>query len=214
MGKKIAVIRRNFARSKLDRHHVDPDPVIQFEKWMKEALTSQLPEPTAMVLATASAQGIPSARNVLLKGVENGDFVFYTNYNSQKGKDLAENPHASITFWWAELERQVQVLGTVEKTDEAISDEYFQSRPRKSRLGAWASEQSSELRSREELIKKFLALSLKYVGRKVPRPPFWGGYKLTPHSIEFWQGRSNRLHDRIKYQKQENGSWEIKRLSP
>ena len=214
MGKKIAAIRRNFARSKLDRRHVDPDPVVQFEKWMKEALASQLPEPTAMVLATASAQGIPSSRNVLLKGTENSDFVFYTNYNSRKGKDLAENPHASITFWWAELERQVQVMGTVKKTDETTSDQYFKSRPRKSRVGAWASEQSNELRSREELIKKFLVLSVKYAGRKVPRPPFWGGYKLTPHSIEFWQGRSNRLHDRIQYQKQENGSWEIKRLSP
>jgi len=214
MAKKLSSIRRDYKKLKLDRKHVASDPFVQFEKWMEEALKSDLPEPTAMILSTVSRDGTPSSRVVLLKGVSDGSLFFYTNYESEKGRNLSENPKAAITFFWPELERQINIKGEVQKTEGEVSDEYYSSRPRKSQLGAWASEQGKELSSREELIKKFMVLSLKYVGRKVPRPPFWGGYALKPSTFEFWQGRPNRLHDRVQYLKNDQGDWYLRRLSP
>ena len=213
MNKELASIREDFKKGKLDKKHVDQDPLVQFTTWMKNALDASLVEPTSMILSTIDDEGQPHSRTVLLKGVEEGGFLFYTNYESKKGRQLSSNPRAALTFFWKELQRQVNISGSVEKVSEQLSDEYFQSRPRKSRLGAWASYQSQELDSREELMARFAKLTLKYAGREVPRPPHWGGFKLIPHRIEFWQGRESRLHDRIEYLL-EGEQWSIKRLSP
>jgi len=166
-----------------------------------------------MVLATGNTDGIISSRTVLLKDVVEDKFVFYSNYNSRKGRDLAQNANAALTFLWPELERQINIRGVVSKVPEAMSEQYFQSRPRKYRLGAWASKQREELDSQHTLIKEFLRLTVKYAGRKVPRPPQWGGYQLDPQLIQFWQGRPSRLHDRIQYQRQDD-VWVIIRLFP
>ena len=166
-----------------------------------------------MVLSTANPEGILSSRTVLLKDVVEDRFVFYTNYNSRKGRDLDQNANAALTFLWPELERQVNIQGVVSKVTDSMSDQYFRSRPRKYRLGAWASNQSEELQSQRTLIQEFLRLTVKYAGRTVPRPPHWGGYQLAPQIIQFWQGRPSRLHDRIQYQRQ-GTVWVIKRLFP
>ena len=213
MIKDIASIRQDYSKHKLDKRHVQENPLKQFEQWLQQAIEAEVYEPTAMTLATATKDAIPSSRTVLLKGVEDRAFLFYTNYQSKKGQQLTENPYAALTFFWPELERQVNITGKIEKANEEVSDAYFASRPRKSQLGAWASAQSQEIKSRIQLIRDFIALSARYVGREVPRPPHWGGFKLAPHTIEFWQGRPNRLHDRIQYNL-ENGKWKIKRLSP
>lgn len=193
---------------------LDPDPFLQFNKWFAEASSAGLREPNAMTLATASADGMPSARVVLLKAVDRSGMVFYTNYDSRKGRELRDNPRAAATFYWPELERQVRIEGAVERTSREESEAYFHSRPHGSQLGALASRQSEIIRGRTELEARLAELEAKYAGTAVPLPPAWGGYRLLPHSIEFWQARPNRLHDRLRYRKQPDGSWRIERLSP
>jgi pyridoxamine 5'-phosphate oxidase len=191
---------------------VDKNPFKQFAEWYDVILKSGLKEPTAMTLATASRQGIPSARTVLLKGYDESGFIFFTNYESSKGKNLIENPAAELLFYWQEPVRQVRVSGKVEKTSREESENYFRTRPYESQVGAWASNQSEIIPDREFLEKKFAEFKEKF-GRDVPLPPFWGGFRLIPEQFEFWQGRKNRLHDRICYRKK-NGEWEIVRLAP
>jgi pyridoxamine 5'-phosphate oxidase len=214
MDKNIADLRKDYTLKGLSIFDTHPNPFIQFQQWFDQALTAQLPEPNAMTLATATRGGQPKARMVLLKGFDERGFVFYTNYNSQKGQELAENPQASLVFWWAELERQVRICGRVEKASEKESDEYFYSRPLNSRLGAWASNQSEVIESREVLEQRMQELQMKYQNQDVPRPQHWGGFRVIPTEIEFWQGRSNRLHDRLLYTRLDDGSWKIVRLSP
>jgi len=209
----LSKLRRSYSLKELSESTVFLDPTKQFSIWMNEAIKSDLLEPNAMILATASKEGIPSARTVLLKGFDKRGFVFYTNYESSKSKNLGENPIASLLFFWVELERQVRITGKVEKVSQADSEAYFISRPRESQLGAWASKQSSVITSREVLEKKFEGMKEKFEGKEIPLPPFWGGYRVIPQRIEFWQGRENRLHDRISYTLHA-GKWKIERLSP
>jgi pyridoxamine 5'-phosphate oxidase len=205
---KIANLRREWSSRKLDETNVNSNPIGQFSEWMQEAIDADLLDVNAMTLATADKNGVPSARIVLLKSIDKKGLVFFTNYESNKGKDLAENPKASVVFFWKELERQVRVTGTVERILKKESEEYFKSRPYESQISAWASNQSSEVKNR-----KFAELKNKYPVKKVPLPDFWGGYRINPDRFEFWQGRPNRLHDRIAYIK-ERGKWKIVRLAP
>jgi pyridoxamine 5'-phosphate oxidase len=214
MHQPIADLRKDYTLQDLSESEVDPNPFIQFKQWFEQALSAQLPEPNAMTIATATPDGKPSARMVLLKDFDQRGFVFFTNYNSRKGQELAENPQAALVFWWAELERQVRITGRVEKVCETESDQYFYSRPENSRLGAWASHQSEVIASREDLEQRLQELQLKYDHLEVPRPPHWGGLRVVPTEIEFWQGRSSRLHDRLLYTRLDNGNWKIARLSP
>jgi len=209
----IADIRKEYKLKSLGEQDVDLDAIDQFTIWWNDALDSNIDEVNAMTLATASKEGIPSARIVLLKGYDEDGFVFYTNYNSKKGQDLAENNHATILFFWKELERQVNIRGTIEKVSEQESDEYFYIRPAASRIGAWSSPQSSVISSRQVLEDNEIKFTQQY-GNNAPRPPHWGGYRLKPLTIEFWQGRASRLHDRLLYSLKENGSWKIERLAP
>jgi pyridoxamine 5'-phosphate oxidase len=209
----LADLRKDYARGSLDEKSVDADPIRQFMAWFKQAQDARLPEPNTMTLATVDARGYPSARIVLIKGVDERGFVFFTNYESRKGQDLAANPHASLLFYWIELERQVRIEGTVEKTSAQESDAYFNSRPLGSRLGAWASDQSRPIESRALLEAREKSFAERF-GEHPPRPPHWGGYRLVPDTIEFWQGRPSRLHDRILYTRQSAGGWRISRLSP
>jgi pyridoxamine 5'-phosphate oxidase len=214
MEKTLADLRKDYTLQGLSENDIDPNPFIQFQKWFDQALDAKLPEPNAMAVATATPDGKPSARMVLLKDFDERGFVFFTNYNSQKGQELAENPQAALVFWWAELERQVRIAGYVEKVSEQESDEYFQSRPFNSRLGAWASHQSEVIASREELEQRLQALQAKYENQDIPRPAYWGGVRVIPTEIEFWQGRPSRLHDRLLYTRLDEHSWKIERLSP
>ncbi|MFM7358942.1 MAG: pyridoxamine 5'-phosphate oxidase [Sediminibacterium sp.] len=211
---QIADIRKDYRLQTLDEAGVAVDPIQQFGVWWQEALQSEIVEVNAMTLATANEQGIPSARIVLLKGFDERGFVFFSNYESQKAGDLQVNPLASLVFFWKELERQVRISGRVEKVTELESDQYFQSRPEGSRIGAWASPQSTVITSREVIEEKVAALQASFEGKEIPRPLHWGGYRVLPVKIEFWQGRSNRLHDRIQYSLQANGHWIIERLAP
>ena len=211
--KSLADLRKTYARESLTESAVDPDPIIQFKTWMNEALDAELPEPNAMTVATVGADGKPSARVLLIKGVDQRGFVFFTNYESHKGRDLEANPHAALVFYWIELERQVRIDGRVEKLPDEESDAYFNSRPLDSRIGAWASNQSRELSSRLALVANAAKYAARYV-MNPPRPPHWGGYVVIPETIEFWQGRPSRLHDRIRYTRQANGGWKIVRLAP
>jgi pyridoxamine 5'-phosphate oxidase len=214
MNSSIADLRRNYALRELHEAEVNPNPFRQFQTWFDEAIASELPEPNAMTLATATPAGMPSARVVLLKGFDDRGFVFYTNYESRKGQQLTENPQAALVFWWAELERQVRIEGTVERVPGQESDAYFQSRPLGSQLGAWASDQSREIPDRSVLEDRLQALKQQYQQDQVPRPPHWGGFRVIPTAIEFWQGRPSRLHDRLLYRLMKDGSWKIQRLSP
>lgn len=211
--RRIADIRTDYALKELSESDVDGDPVRQFGVWMNEAIAGGVPEPTAMTLSTVSSEGRPSSRVVLLKGFDADGFVFFTNYNSQKGRELEAVPFAAVNFFWPDLERQVRLSGPVSKVSTAESDEYFASRPYTSRIGAWASEQSQPLSSKSMLVARAAALSAKYAIGGVPRPPHWGGFRIEPDAFEFWQGRPSRLHDRICYTL-ENGLWTISRLSP
>jgi pyridoxamine 5'-phosphate oxidase len=209
----IAELRKSHADIGLDASDLDPDPLRQFAQWLSHALESGLILPNTMTLATATRDGRPSARMVLLKGIDAGGFVFYTNYASRKGRELAENPRAALVFYWPELERQVRVTGQVTAVARSQSEEYFRTRPFGSRLGAWASHQSEIISSRAELEERLRILTLRHADEIVPLPPFWGGYRLTPDEVEFWQARENRLHDRLLYRKTDAG-WLIERLSP
>ncbi len=197
----------------LNESDVDPNPLKQFEVWYGEALASGVPEADAMTLATATTDGAPDARIVLLKSFDGRGFVFFTNYQSRKAEELAANGRACLLFYWLPLKRQVRIEGTVEKVSAAESDDYFHTRPWGSKLGAWASDQSRVITSRENLEKRFAEFELEFADN-VPRPPHWGGYRLIPTAIEFWQGRDNRLHDRIRYRLQQDKSWRIERLAP
>ncbi|MEX0779520.1 MAG: pyridoxamine 5'-phosphate oxidase [Balneolales bacterium] len=212
--KKVAQLRRDYTAGGLLEKDLEKKPMDQFVYWFDQALNSHLLEPNAMTLSTADRKGNPSSRVVLLKGYDKDGFTFFTNYTSRKGRDLEKNPRASLVFYWGELERQVRVEGDVEKVSREVSEEYFHSRPFESQIGAWASHQSSVLRSRDELEKAHEIIASKFKGKTVPLPEFWGGYLLRPHRIEFWQGRPSRLHDRLVYRKVEEGEWIIERLSP
>jgi pyridoxamine 5'-phosphate oxidase len=208
----IADLRKDYKLASLGKRDLAANPFTQFQKWLDEAIAAELPEPTAMNLATVGVNARPSARIVLLKGVDEKGFVFYSNYDSRKGLELAESKWAALTFHWVELERQVRIEGHVERVDAAVSDAYFASRPLLSRIGAHASAQSEKIDSREALEKSFADAQSKF-GDNPPRPANWGGYVIVPEMVEFWQGRRSRLHDRLSYQRQ-FGGWHIERLAP
>lgn len=208
----LADLRKSYTLGALSEAEVAADPMRQFEQWFAQALTARLPEPNAMTLATVGADGRPAARIVLIKGIDDRGFVFFTNYLSRKGRELAHQPYASLLFYWIELERQVRIEGLVEKTSGLESDQYFDTRPPDSRIGAWASEQSEVVESRAALERREAEYREKF-GDAPPRPPHWGGYRLVPDRFEFWQGRASRLHDRIRYQR-EGDNWHIARLAP
>jgi len=212
-NKEIARIRRVYSLTELNESTVLDDPFKQFSEWMEEAVKSNIIDPNAMILATSNKDSIPSVRVVLLKGFDNEGFIFYTNYNSKKGKNLVENPNASALFFWKELERQIRISGRVNKISQKESEEYFHSRPRESQLAALASNQSEVIPGREFLEQKFNEFKEEYHDKEIPLPPHWGGFKLFADSFEFWQGRENRLHDRISYLKEDN-AWQIVRLAP
>jgi pyridoxamine 5'-phosphate oxidase len=213
LSRWIASLRREAPEGQLDEADVAPNPIDQFRSWMQEAIDAGLTFPNAMTLATATREGVPSARIVLLKGIDARGFVFFTNYESRKGRELAENPRAALVFYWQELGRQVRVEGEVAALPIEESEGYFRSRPRGSRLAAWASRQSQVITSRGALEERFSDLASAYQEQEIPVPPFWGGFLVTPDVIEMWQGRRDRLHDRVRYRKDE-GSWLRERLAP
>jgi pyridoxamine 5'-phosphate oxidase len=214
MQSSIAAIRKNYSLQTLSETSAEPDAIRQFDKWWQEAVDSAIDEVNAMVLATASRDGLPAARIVLLKGFSANGFVFFTNYNSYKGLQLSENPKACLVFFWKELERQVRITGVVQKIRAEESDTYFYSRPVDSQLGACVSPQSTVIESREWLENKYSELEKQTTGSRIQRPEQWGGYLVKPVLVEFWQGRPSRLHDRLEYSLQENGEWKIGRLAP
>ncbi|MBC7744678.1 MAG: pyridoxamine 5'-phosphate oxidase [Flavobacterium sp.] len=207
-------LRQDYRSDSLSEKDVTEDPISQFGKWFNQAISAGLYEPNAMTLATASTDRKPSARIVLLKGFDAKGFVFYSNYLSSKGKEIAKNPVVALVFFWGELERQVRIEGTIEKLSKEESERYFQSRPRGSQIGAVVSQQSQILNSRSELEKKWNEMETEFADKKVPKPAYWGGYLVKPTLIEFWQGRQSRLHDRIVYKKADKQTWKIVRLSP
>jgi pyridoxamine 5'-phosphate oxidase len=213
----IADLRREYCLNGLRRRDLDPDPIAQFNRWFEQASATLVGQPldvNAMTLATADKTGHPSARIVLLKGLDQRGFIFFTNRESRKGRELAENPHASLVSYWPELERQVCIAGDIIRLPESEADTYFQSRPRASRLAAWASKQSEVLRDRDQLEEKWREIEKQFPDEHIPKPPFWGGFILSPIRIEFWQGRPSRMHDRFCYTKQPDKSWQLERLSP
>lgn len=213
MKNNIASIRQDYLLATLNENDTFDDPILQFEKWFQEAIDSEIDEVNAMTLATVDETYKPHARIVLLKGVEENKFIFFTNYDSHKGHEIAQNNRATLVFFWKELQRQVRVEGFLEKISEEESTSYFHSRPKESQIGAWASHQSQVLEKREDLENRFTELTSQYKNQTVPKPPHWGGYALNPTSIEFWQGRASRLHDRILYENV-GGNWTKVRLNP
>jgi pyridoxamine 5'-phosphate oxidase len=209
----IADLRKVYQLESLLEKDADPNPMTQFEKWWKQAINSNIEEPNAMMLATCSKSGKPSSRIVLLKGIEQDGFIFYTNYTSRKGNEIKNNPFVSLLFFWKKLERQVRIEGKIKKISAAESDEYFSSRPRESRIGAWSSPQSSVIKNREFLQQNVIKYNKQFKTGDVPRPDYWGGYIVKPDCFEFWQGRPGRLHDRLQYNF-EKDVWIIKRLAP
>ncbi len=214
MASNIADLRKDYRLRSLSEKDADKNPFRQFDTWWQEAINSAIEEVNAMTLATASADGIPSARIVLLKSYDERGFVFFSNYSSYKGKHLDENPRACLVFFWKELERQVRITGLVEKVSSEESDEYFNSRPEGSRVGAWASPQSAVISNRQWLEQQQHQYAKEFVSKPLSRPPHWGGYRVKPITIEFWQGRPDRLHDRLQYSLEEDGGWAIERLAP
>ena len=212
-AKQIAELRKSYERDALDEDSAKADPLQQFQQWLQQALDAQLPEPNAMTLATVGADGRPSTRVVLVKGVDARGIVWYTNYESRKGRELAVHPHAALQFHWVELERVVRIEGRVEHTSDAESDAYYRSRPLDSRIGAWASPQSQPIASRAVLVANAAKFGARFA-LDPPRPPHWGGYRLVPDRWEFWQGRRSRLHDRLRYTQQADGGWQRERLAP
>ncbi|MDQ6860500.1 MAG: pyridoxamine 5'-phosphate oxidase [Verrucomicrobiota bacterium] len=211
----IAALRQEYQAQGLRRADLDPDAIKQFAKWFGEAAAANIRDVNAMSLATATPDGIPSSRIVLLKGISDRGFAFYTNYGSNKGRDLEQNPRAALNFYWVQLERQISIKGTVEKTSREDSEEYFHSRPIGSQLGAWTSRQSEVIPNREALEAQLAAVTEQFGGGVIPLPEFWGGFRVAPETVEFWQGRANRLHDRFRYRREAGGSgWIIERLSP
>lgn len=213
-NKNIADIRINYSKKSLSETDVEPNPIEQFDKWWAEAVDAEITEVNAITLATVDENNIPAARIMLLKGYDQRGFVFFTNYNSKKGSDIAHNPHACMVLFWKELERQVRVTGIIEKISTEESIAYFNSRPEGSKLGAWASAQSMVVAGSAWLKETFDFYRERFKHGEIPKPPHWGGYRLIPSSIEFWQGRPSRMHDRLLYSKQPTGNWKIKRLSP
>lgn len=211
---KLETLRREYSRQVITKENVKPDPFDQFSIWFNEALDSDVTDANAMTLSTSDSSGQPSSRIVLLKGFDEGGFRFYTNYKSKKAQDLKQNSRAALSFFWPALERQICIRGKVKMMNREDSAAYFETRPRESQLGAWASSQSSEIEDRKELEKNFEEVRQKFEQKKVPIPDFWGGFILWPTYIEFWQGRPRRLHDRILYTREEEGGWQISRLSP
>ena len=209
----FADLRKDYKLASLDEKEVSADPIAQFERWLNEAIAADLPEPTAMTLATIGSAGRPAARIVLLKAADARGFAFFTNYDSHKGQEIAANPWAALVFHWVELERQVRIEGRVEKVASEESADYFSNRPLLSRIGAWASPQSQVIASREWLEQQFAATGERF-GDNVPLPPFWGGFRVIPETMEFWQGRQSRLHDRLRYCRDPNQAWRLERLAP
>jgi len=210
----LADLRKDYALAGLAEKDLAKDPFRQFEKWFQEAEAAKIPEPNAMVLATANREGRPSARTVLLKGLDGRGFVFYSNYESRKGRELDANPRATLLFPWVPLERQVIVEGAVTKVAREESEAYFHSRPHASQLAAWVSQQSSVISGRKAIEESMRELEKKYAGSAVPLPAHWGGWRLAPETVEFWQGRRSRLHDRLRYRREKDGGWSVERLAP
>jgi pyridoxamine 5'-phosphate oxidase len=210
----LAELRREYARAELDERSVDRDPLKQLARWLDEAAQAKVLEPSAMTLATATPDGRPSARIVLLKGADQRGLTFFTDYRSRKGEELGLNPAVALVFWWGELERQVRVSGNAAPISEAESEAYFRSRPSGSQLSAWASHQSQVVPGRETLEARWAEAARRYSGGEIPRPRYWGGFRVTPAEYEFWQGRPNRLHDRLRFRRDELGAWISERLSP
>ena len=210
----LADLRKDYSLAGLAEKDLARDPFRQFEKWFQEAEAAKIPEPNAMTLATATREGRPSARTVLLKGLDGRGFVFYSNYESRKGRELDANPHVTLVFPWVAIERQVLIEGTATKVAREESEAYFHSRPRASQLGAWVAQQSAVIAGRAVLEDTMKALEKKYAGQEVPLPANWGGWRVAPETVEFWQGRRSRLHDRLRFRREKDGGWSVERLAP